>query len=87
MRSSRSMVNNPRRYFSRGSFGLKYDKKQDYYEILGVPPRSKDTDIKKAYYKLAQKYHPDKAEGNKQFEEKFKAISAAYDILKDPDQR
>ena len=42
------------RYFSRGaSFGLRYDRKQDFYEILGIPPRAKDSDIKKAYYKLA----------------------------------
>jgi molecular chaperone DnaJ len=52
-----------------------------------VPPRSKDTEIKKAYYKLAQKYHPDKAPGNKAYEEKFKCISAAYDVLKDESQR
>jgi DnaJ-class molecular chaperone len=50
---------------------------------LGVPPRSKDSDIKKAYYKLAQKYHPDKAPGDKKAEEKFKQISAAYEVLKD----
>lgn len=52
-----------------------------------MPPRSKEGDIKKAYYKLAQKYHPDKAPGNKAFEEKFKMISAAYEVLKDADQR
>ncbi len=48
-----------------------------------MPPRSKDSDIKKAYYKLAQKYHPDKAPGDKKAEEKFKQISAAYEVLKD----
>jgi molecular chaperone DnaJ len=52
-----------------------------------VPPRSKDVEIKKAYYKLAQKYHPDKNPGNKQYEEKFKSISSAYDVLKDETQR
>ena len=71
-----------KRRFS-SSFGLRYDRKQDFYEILGVPPRSKEVDIKKAYYKLAQIYHPDKAHGNKAFEEKFKSISAAYEVLKD----
>jgi len=74
------------RGFASG-FGLRYDKKQDFYEALGVPPRSKDTDIKKAYYKLAQKYHPDKAPGDKAAEEKFKTISAAYEVLKDESQR
>ena len=75
-----------KRGFASG-FGLRYDKKQDFYEALGVPPRSKDTDIKKAYYKIAQKYHPDKAPGNKAAEEKFKTISAAYEVLKDESQR
>ncbi len=77
------------RYFSRagGSFGLKYDKKADFYETLGVSPRSSESDLKKAYYKLAQKFHPDKSDGNKAYEEKFKAINAAYEVLKDPDQR
>ena len=73
----------PQRHFAKSSFGLRYEKKNDYYELLGVPPRSKDSDIKKAYYKLAQKYHPDKAPGDKKAEEKFKQISAAYEVLKD----
>ena len=55
--------------------------------MLGVSPRSKDTEIKKAYYKLAQKYHPDKSDGNKAYEEKFKSITAAYEVLKDEGQR
>jgi DnaJ-class molecular chaperone len=66
---------------------MKYDKKQDYYEILGVSPRSKESELKKAYYKLAQKYHPDKSDGNKAHEEKFKTINAAYEVLKDENQR
>lgn len=48
-----------------------------------MSPRTQENDIKKSYYKLAQKYHPDKAGGNKDFEEKFKRISAAYEVLKD----
>lgn len=81
------MGERPRRMFSRGAFGMKYDKKADFYETLGVSPRSSEKDLKKAYYKLAQKYHPDKSEGNKVFEEKFKSINAAYEVLKDADQR
>lgn len=46
------LLNDQRRFFAAG-FGLKYDKKQDYYEILGVSPRSEEKDLKKAYYKLA----------------------------------
>ena len=71
-----------RRGFATG-FGLRYDRKNDFYEVLGVPPRSKDADIKKAYYKLAQKCHPDKAPGDKAAEERFKAINGAYEVLKD----
>lgn len=59
----------------------------DYYELLGI---SKDADlkeVKKAYRKLAMKYHPDKNPGNKESEEKFKEIAQAYEVLSDPDKR
>ena len=60
----------------------------DYYEILGVNKQASDTELKKAYRKLAVKWHPDKNPNNKDFaEKKFKEISEAYDILKDKDKR
>lgn len=52
-----------------------------YYDILGVKPGASKDDIKKAYHKLAMKYHPDRNPGNKEAEEKFKEISEAYDVL------
>src|SRR5262245_26504765 len=62
-------------------------KFQDYYEILGVPRTSSEADIKKAYRKLARKYHPDFNPNNKQAEDKFKQIQEAYEVLNDQDKR
>ena len=59
----------------------------DYYQVLGVSRDASDSDIKKAYRKLAIQYHPDKNPGDSEAEEKFKEISAAFDILKDPEKR
>jgi DnaJ-class molecular chaperone len=59
----------------------------DYYSILEIPKSANDSDIKKAYRKLAMKYHPDKNEGDKTAEDKFKKISEAYQILSDPKKR
>lgn len=61
--------------------------KQDYYELLGVSRTAKADEIKKAYRKLAMKYHPDKNQGDKEAEKKFKEVSEAYEVLKDDQKR
>lgn len=61
--------------------------KRDYYEILGVQRDTGDEEIKKAYRKLAMKYHPDKNPGNKDAEEQFKEASEAYEVLRDREKR
>ncbi|HET7287416.1 MAG TPA: DnaJ domain-containing protein, partial [Pyrinomonadaceae bacterium] len=61
--------------------------KQDYYEILGIKRDAKPEEIKKAYRRLARKYHPDVNPGDKAAEERFKAMSEAHDVLSDPKKR
>ncbi len=59
----------------------------DYYKILGVGKNASEDEIKKAYRKLARKYHPDTNQGDKKAEERFKEISQAHDVLSDPEKR
>lgn len=61
--------------------------KRDYYEVLGVQKDATEDEIKKAYRKIAIKYHPDRNPGNKEAEEKFKEAAEAYDVLHDPQKR
>jgi curved DNA-binding protein len=60
---------------------------QDYYSVLGVAKTATPDEIKKAFRKLAVKYHPDKTSGDKASEDKFKQINEAYDVLSDADKR
>lgn len=71
-------------------FGAKRDvrmSKADYYDLLGVNKGADDATLKKAYRKLAMQYHPDKNPGDTVAESKFKELSEAYDVLKDPEKR
>lgn len=61
--------------------------KRDYYEVLGLQKGASDNDIKKAFRKMAMKYHPDKNPGDKVAEEKFKEINEAYAVLSDPEKK
>lgn len=61
--------------------------KKDYYELIGVNRNAGEEEIKKAYRKLALKYHPDRNPGDKQAEERFKEVSEAYQVLSDPQKR
>src|SRR3954451_1467081 len=60
---------------------------QDYYDLLGVPRGADEAAIKSAYRRLAKEFHPDRHGGCKENEARFKAVSEAYDVLKDPQKR
>ena len=62
-------------------------EKRDYYEVLGLKKGASEADIKKAFRKMALKYHPDKNPGDKTAEEKFKEVNEAYGILSDPEKK
>ena len=61
--------------------------KPDFYDVLGVSKDASERDIKKAYKRLAMKYHPDRTKGDKDLEMKFKEVKAAYEVLVDPQKR
>ncbi|MDO4464256.1 MAG: DnaJ domain-containing protein, partial [Bacillota bacterium] len=62
-------------------------RKRDYYEVLGLDKSADAAAIKKAYRKLAKKYHPDTNAGNPQAEEKFKEVTEAYNVLSDEEKK
>ena len=61
--------------------------KRDYYEVLGINRSADEKEIKRAYRKLAKKYHPDMNPGDKQAEQKFKEITEAYNVLSDEEKK
>ena len=61
--------------------------KRDYYEVLGIQKGASDEEIKKAFRKMAMKYHPDRNPDDKSAEEKFKEVNEAYAVLSDPEKK
>ena len=61
--------------------------KRDYYEVLGIGKQADEKEIKKAYRKLAKKYHPDMNPGDTAAEQKFKEVTEAYNVLSDPEKK
>ena len=81
--NSKTLFFNQIRAFSR--MNQDFDANVDYYKVLGVSKTDSENELKKSYYKLAQKHHPDKNDGKTS--EKFKDITNAYSILSDTSKR
>lgn len=62
-------------------------QKRDYYDVLGIDKQAENSEIKKAYRKLAKKYHPDSNAGNAEAEQRFKEVTEAYNVLSDPEKK
>ena len=62
-------------------------EKRDYYEVLGIQKGASDSEIKRAYRKMAKKYHPDNNPGDKKAEEMMKEVNEAYEVLSNPDKK
>ncbi|HET7038607.1 MAG TPA: DnaJ domain-containing protein, partial [Gemmatimonadales bacterium] len=60
---------------------------RDYYHVLGISRDASESDVKRAYRKLAMEYHPDRNNGDKRSEERFKEATEAYEVLRDPERR
>lgn len=79
--------NNKRQQHSTRPLFYPSERKRDYYEVLGVPKDANSATIKKAYYELAKKYHPDSSSSTPESSKKFAEISAAYEVLRDEKKR
>src|SRR5581483_1593202 len=83
-------ASNKRTWRSRGSRRMAPQREwfeKDYYAVLGIPSSASDKEVQRAYRKLAKQYHPDANQGDAVAEERFKEISAAHEVLGDPEKR
>lgn len=81
------VISEYRSLLQKAELELKKSQRKDYYKILGLSKSATDSEIKKAYRKLALQYHPDKNAGDAKAEAKFKEVGEAYAILSDPQKK